>query len=204
MHRLNLISVIVALALPSPALAEPWDIDSAHASANFSVRHMMVSEVHGTLGEVKGTIELDDADLTRSQIEATVDVVALSTKNKKRDDHLRSEAFFHAGKFPSLSFKSTKVERVSDDKLRVTGDLTIRGTTKPVILETALTPEVQNPFSKAATRGAVATATINREDFGLVWNMALANNGVLVGHEVKIKLELEYVKRGPKPSTATK
>ncbi|MBI5481854.1 MAG: YceI family protein [Deltaproteobacteria bacterium] len=196
--------VVAALSLSSLASAAPWDIDSGHASANFSVRHMMVSEVHGTLGEVKGTIDLDEKDLTKSKIDATVDVAALSTRNQKRDDHLRSEAFFNAEKFPSLSFKSTKVEKLSDDKLRITGDLSIRGTTKSVVLETTLTPEVQNPFSKAATRGAVATTTINREDFGLVWNMAIANNGVLVGNDVKIQLELEFVKRGPKPAAPAK
>ena len=201
MHRLF---IAAAISLSSLALAAPWDIDSGHASANFSVRHMMVSEVHGTLGEVKGTVDLDEKDLSKSKVEATVDVAGLSTKNQKRDDHLRSEAFFNAEKFPSLSFKSTKVEKLSDDKLRITGDLTIRGTTKSVVLDTTLTPEVQNPFSKAATRGAVATTTINREDFGLVWNMAIANNGVLVGNEVKIQLELEFAKRGPKPTTPAK
>jgi|CXWL01.1.fsa_nt_gi polyisoprenoid-binding protein YceI len=201
MHR---IAFAVALSLSSLALAAPWDIDSGHASANFSVRHMMVSEVHGTLGEVKGTVDLDEKDLTKSKIDVTIDVTAISTKNQKRDDHLRSDAFFNTEKFPTLSFKSTKIEKVADDKLRITGDLTLRSTTKSVVLDTTLAPEVQNPFSKVATRGAVAKTSINREDYGLVWNMALANNGVLVGKEVKIQLEVEFAKRGAKPAAAAK
>ena len=199
----NLLLVPV-MFLSSLAFAAPWDIDSGHASANFSVRHMMVSDVHGTLGEVKGTVDVDDKDIAKSKIEATVDVTGISTKNQKRDDHLKSASFFEVEKFPTLSFKSTKVEKVSSDKLRVTGDLTIRGTTKPTTLDVTLTSEVQNPFSKATTRGATATTTINREDWGLVWNMALVNNGVLVGKDVKIQLELELVKREAKPATPAK
>lgn len=196
--------LVASLLLSSLAFAAPWDIDSGHASANFSVRHMMVSEVHGTLGEVKGIIDLDDKDLSKSKVEATIDVTGISTKNQKRDDHLRSEAFFNAEKFATLSFRSTKVEKVAADKLRITGDLTIRGTTKSVVLDTTLTPEVQNPFSKATTRGAVATTSIDREEWGLVWNMALANNGVLVGKDVRIQLELEFVKREAKPAAPAK
>jgi polyisoprenoid-binding protein YceI len=190
------ILLTVALLLSAASFAAPWDIDSGHASANFAVKHMMVSEVHGTLGEVKGVVDLDEKDLTRSKVEASIDVTALSTKNQKRDEHLRSDAFFNAEKFPTLSFKSTKVEKVSADKLLITGELTIRGKTNSVVLETTLIPEVKNPFSGALTRGATATTTINREDWGLVWNMALANNGVLVGKDVKIELELEFAKRG--------
>lgn len=197
MSRLLLSAV---LSLSTFALAAPWDIDSTHAAANFAVRHMMVSEVHGTLGDVKGTIELDDKDLSKSKVEATIEVAGLTTKNQKRDDHLRSADFLDAAKFPAITFKSTKLEKAGADKLRITGDLTIRGATKSVVLDAVLTPEVQNPFSKATTRGATATTTINREDWGLVWNMAIANNGLLVGKDVKIALEFEFVRRDTKPA----
>ena len=182
------------------AAATPWDIDPGHATANFSVRHMMVSDVHGSLGEVKGVVDFDEKDITKSKVEATIDVAGISTKNQKRDDHLRSPDFLEAAKFPAITFKSTKIEKGSGDALTVTGDLTIHGTTKSVTLKTTLSAEVANPFSKAITRGAVATTAISREAFGLVWNMPLAN-GVLVGDEIKIELEFELIKRAPKPAT---
>lgn len=193
--------LIAALLSSTAAVAAPWNIDSGHASANFSVRHMMISDVTGTLGEVKGTIDLDEKDISRSKVEASIDVAGVNTKNQKRDDHLRSPDFFDAAKFPAITFKSTKIEKTGQDKLSITGNLTIRGTTKPVVLQAELTPEVQNPFSKATTRGATATTTINREDFGLTWNMPLANNGLLVGKDVKISLALEFVKQDTKPAT---
>jgi polyisoprenoid-binding protein YceI len=176
------------------AFASTWDIDSAHAAANFSVRHMTISNVHGTLGKVTGKVMLDDADVTKSTIEAAIDVKGVNTKEQRRDDHLRSKDFFDAQKFPTITFKSTKIEKAGD-QLMVTGDLTIHGVTKPVTLETAVTNEVKNPFSKATTRGVTASAKINRKDFGLSWNVALEAGGLLVGDEVAIEIEAELIKQ---------
>jgi polyisoprenoid-binding protein YceI len=184
---------VLLLAAPF-AFASTWEIDSAHASANFSVRHLMVSNVKGTMGKVTGKVVLDDGDITKSTVDVTIDVKGINTKEPKRDDHLRSKDFFDVEKFPNITFKSTKVEKAGD-KLKVTGDLTIRGTTKPVTLEAMVTNEVKNPFTKATTRGVTATAKINRKDFGLTWNVALEAGGVMVGEEVEISVDAELIKQ---------
>ena len=185
--------VSAVLALSSLALAGTWEVDSAHASANFTVRHMMVSNVNGTFGAVKGTVELDEKDLTKSKVDVTIDTTGVNTGNAKRDEHLRSGDFFDVAKFPTATFKSTKIEKAGD-KLKITGDLTLRGVTKSVTLDAEVSAEA-NPFGKGLVRGATATGTINREDFGLTWNKPLANNGLLVSKEVKVSIELELMKK---------
>lgn len=184
-----------ALAVSSLAFASNWDIDTAHAAATFSVKHLAVSTVNGSLGDVTGKVDLNDTDVTKSKVEASIDVKGINTKQGKRDDHLRSKDFFEVEKFPAITFKSTKIEKGEGNKLKVTGDLTIKGTTKSVVLDGELTPEVANPFSKAKTRGFSATTAINRKDFGLTWNVALEAGGVLVGDDVKISIEAEVVKK---------
>ncbi len=197
------ILLTAALSLSSFALASSWEIDSTHASANFSVKHMTITNVTGTLGPVTGKIEVDDKDITKSKIEATMDVKGIDTKNQKRDDHLRSKEFFEAEKFPTVTFKSTKIEKGgADGKLKITGDLTMHGVTKSVVLDAELTGEVANPFSKAITRAVAGSTTVNRKDFGLVWNMPMANNGLLVGEDVKVSIEAELVKKDAAPAPA--
>lgn len=191
-----------ALTLSSFAFASTWEIDTAHASGNFSVKHMAVSSVTGTMGDVSGKVELDDKDITKSKIEASIDVKGINTKQAKRDDHLRSPDFFDVEKFPAVTFKSTKIEKGEGTKVKVTGDLTMKGVTKPVVLDGDLTAEVANPFSKAKTRGFSGTTTVNRKDFGLSWNKALEAGGVLVGEEVKISVEAELVKKEAAPAAA--
>ncbi|MEW6433812.1 MAG: YceI family protein [Myxococcota bacterium] len=192
----------VALLTSPFAFASTWEIDSAHAAANFSVRHMMISNVQGTLGKVTGKVMLDDADVTRSAVEASIDVKGINTREPKRDDHLRSKDFFDVEKFPAITFKSTKIEKAGD-KLKVTGDLTIHGVTKPVTLDAVVTNEVKNPFTKAVTRGVSATGKLNRKDFGLTWNVALEAGGLMVGEEVDLAIEAELVKQdGGAPAAA--
>ncbi len=135
---MNKLILTAALSLSSLAFASNWEVDSTHASANFSVKHLAVSNVKGTLGKVTGTVAVDDKDLTKSKIDLTIDVAGIDTKTPKRDDHLRSPDFFDAAKFPNVTFKSTKIEKVSDSKLKITGELTIKGTTKSVTLDTDL------------------------------------------------------------------
>jgi|APLak6261679142_1056127.scaffolds.fasta_scaffold00064_22 polyisoprenoid-binding protein YceI len=182
-----------ALTLSSFAFASSWEIDSAHAAANFAVKHLMVSTVNGTLGDVTGKVEIDDKDLTKSKIEASIDVKGINTKQSKRDEHLRSPDFFDVEKFPAVTFKSTKIEKGEGNKVKVTGDLTIKSTTKSVVLDGELSPEVANPWDPSKkVRGFSGTATINRKDFGLTWNKPLeAGAGVLVGDDVKISIEAE-------------
>ncbi len=187
--------LLSALALvSSQALAAPWSIDSSHASANFSVKHLAVTNVNGTLGTVSGTLELDEKDVTKSKVEALIDVKAVDTRFGKRDEHLRSADFFDVEKFPSITFKSNKVQKLSATHLKITGDLTIKDVTRPVTLDAELTPEVKNPFSGNSTRAVAATTVINRQDFGLRWQ-APAEAIKVVGDEVKISLEVELVRK---------
>lgn len=191
--------VAAVVALTSSAFATTWEIDSSHASANFSVKHLGVSNVNGTLGVVSGKFDADDKDITKSKIEATVDVKAIDTKFAKRDEHLRSPEFFEVEKFPNLTFKSTKIEKISDTKLKITGDLTMHGVTKPATLEAELSAEVKNPFSGASTRAVTATGVIDRQVWGLKWQ-APAEAVKVVGDEVKISIEAELVKKEAAPA----
>lgn len=192
-----------ALTVSSLALAgTPWKIDSAHAGANFAVKHLAVSTVNGTLGEVTGNVDLDEKDVTKSKVTVSIDVKGLNTKVQKRDDHLRSKDFFEADKFPAITFTSTKIEKGEGNKVKVTGDLKIKDTTKSVVIDGELTPEVKNPFSSVPTRGFAGTTSINRKDFGLTWNVALETGGVLVGDEVKITLDAELNKDVPAAAPA--
>ncbi len=184
-----------ALTLSSFSFASTWDIDAAHAAANFAVKHMMVSTVNGTLGDVTGKVEVDDKDITKSKIDVSIDVKGINTKQVKRDEHLRSADFFDAEKFPAITFKSTKIEKGEGSKLKVTGDLKIKGVSKSVVLDGELSAEVANPFTKAKTRGFSGSTTINRKDFGLSWNAALETGGVMVSEDVKVTVEAEVTKK---------
>ncbi len=197
---MNKLILSAALTLSSLSFATTWEIDTAHAAANFSVKHLTISTVNGTLGDVTGKVEVDDKDVTKSKIEASVDVKGINTKQSKRDDHLRSPDFFDVEKFPAVIFKSTKIEKGEGSKLKITGDLTMHGVTKPVVLDGELTAEVANPFSAAKTRGFSGSTTINRKDFGLTWNKALESAGLLVGEEVKVSIEAEVVKKEAAPA----
>ena len=193
MRRFHILAVAAAVALLSAAAmaqAVQWEIDPVHSSAQFSVRHMMVSNVRGEFAKLSGTVVYDSRNLKASSVEVTIDATSINTHEPKRDEHLKSPDFFDVAKYPTLTFKSTKVEKAGAGKLRVTGDLTIHGVTREVVLEVeGPTPEVKmGPDLKA---GASATTTVNRKDFGLVWNRALETGGMLVGDEVKITLEIE-------------
>ena len=184
-----------ALTLSSFSFASTWDIDAAHAAANFAVKHMMVSTVNGTLGDVTGKVEVDDKDITKSKIDVSIDAKGINTKQVKRDEHLRSADFFDVEKFPAITFKSTKIEKGEGSKLKVTGDLKIKGVSKSVVLDGELSAEVANPFTKAKTRGFSGSTTINRKDFGLSWNAALETGGVMVSEDVKVTVEAEVTKK---------
>lgn len=195
------IILTAALALSSLASASTWDLDTAHASAGFSVKHLGITNVHGTLGAVSGTVEMDDKDITKSKVEASIDVKGIDTRSEKRDNHLKSADFFHVEKFPTAMFKSTKIEKISDTKLKVTGDLTMHGVTKSVTLDTEVTPEVKNPFSGTPTRALTATGMVNRQDFGLTWKSAAVEAIKVVGDEVKLSIEAELLKKEAAPGT---
>ena len=181
------------LAIPQTTTTT-WNIDPAHSVAEFKVKHMMISNVKGQFPKVTGVLTLDEYDLKNSRIEAVIEAASIETRDAQRDAHLKSADFFHVEKFPSLSFKSAGIRPVRDGELAVEGDLTIRGVTRKVLFSVdGPTPPTKDPWG--GTRVAVsATTKINRKDFGLIWNAALETGGILVGDEVTITLDAEFLK----------
>lgn len=171
-----------------------WNIDSAHTNATFSVRHMMVSTVRGRLGTVNGTLEFDPENPANSKVNVEIDATSIDTGITDRDNHLRSADFLDVENFPKIIFNSTKVEVTGDKKGRITGDLTIKDVTKPVVLDVDFLGAVANPFSGDQAAGFEAKVKINREDWGLVWNVALETGGWLVGKDINITLDLEAIR----------
>jgi polyisoprenoid-binding protein YceI len=171
-----------------------WNIDPAHSVAEFKVKHMMISNVKGHFTKVTGAFTLDESTLTNSKVEALIEAASIETRDAQRDAHLKSADFLEVEKFPALSFKSTCVSLVRDGELAVEGDLTIRGITRKVVFTVeGPTPPAKDPWGNI--RVAVsATTKINRKDFGLTWNTALETGGILVGDEVTITLDVQFVK----------
>jgi polyisoprenoid-binding protein YceI len=183
------------MTLPASAATSTWQIDPAHTAAQFSVKHLAISTVRGGFSNVKGTVILDDADVSKSSVDVTIDVSTVDTRTPDRDKDLKSDKFFDVAKYPTMTFKSTKVEQAGAGKLKVTGDLTIRGTTKSVVLDVdGPTAPVKDPWGNQ--RSAVtATTKINRQDFGVKWNATMDNGGVVVGDEVSITIDAEMVQK---------
>jgi polyisoprenoid-binding protein YceI len=179
---------------PQTAAITTWNIDPAHSVAEFKVKHMMISNVKGHFPKVSGTLTLDESDLANSRVEALIEAGSLETRDAQRDAHLKSEDFLHVEKFPTLSFQSARIRPVRDGELAVEGGLTIRGVTRNVSFAVeGPTRAAKDPWGN--TRVAVsATAKINRKDFGLTWNTALETGGILVGDEVTITLDVQFVK----------
>ena len=189
------VSAIIALALPAFAFASTWTIDPDHSNIGFKVRHLMVSNVRGSFDKHTGTVEINDKDITKSKVEVSIDTNSINTNVQKRDDHLRSADFFDVAKFPTMTFVSKKIAQAGKDKLKVTGDLTLHGVTKEVVLDVeGPSKESKDPWG-SLRKGATATTKINRKDFGLVWNKALETGGVAVGNEITITLEIEMIKK---------
>lgn len=180
------------LATPLTAITT-WNIDPVHSVAEFKVKHMMISNVKGQFPKVTGALTLDELDLTNSHVEASIEAASIETRDEQRDAHLKSADFFDVEKFPTLSFKSTSISLIRDGELAVEGDLTIRGVTRKVRFSVeGPTPPAKDPWGN--TRVAVsATTKINRKDFGLTWNAALEAGGILVGDEVTITLDVQFV-----------
>jgi polyisoprenoid-binding protein YceI len=181
------------LFFPALGIADTWAIDSAHSSAQFAVRHLMVSTVRGSFGKMSGTVNWEPNDPAKSSVQATIDVASISTDNERRDNHLRSPDFFDATQFPNITFKSTKVEKGSDG-FKVHGDLTMHGVTKPVVL-TVDGPTQPVNAGNAVKMGATATTKIKRSDFGMTWNRAIEAGGVTVSDDVTITIDLELNKQ---------
>lgn len=171
-----------------------YKIDPAHSGAEFVVRHMMISNVRGGFTKVEGTIEFDPANVKATKIDAVIDASSIDTRDGQRDAHLKSGDFLHVEQHPVITFKSKKVETAGESELKVTGDLTIHGTTKEVVLEVdGPTTETKDPFGNVRV-GASAKTKIKRSEFGLTWNAALETGGFLVGDELKIELDVSAIR----------
>lgn len=190
-----IVGLTVGLSLPAGAATSTWQIDPQHSSAQFAVRHLGLSTVRGAFSKLSGTMIRDDQDITNSSVEVTIDVNTVDTREPDRDKDLRSERFFDVAHFPTMTFKSKKVEQVAPGKLRVTGDLTIHGTTREVTLDVdGPTAPVKDPWGNQRL-AATATTKINRQDYGVKWNAKLDNGGVVVGDEVNITLDVEMIQK---------
>ncbi len=182
---------LALLLFAAPALGVELQVDPAHSTATFAIKHMMVSTVHGNFGKVTGTVNHDPKDPTKSSANIQIDPASLDTRVEKRDAHLKSADFFDVQKCPEMIFKSTKVEKAGDKKYKVTGDLTMHCTTKPVTLDVdGLNGPVKGPKG-GSLYAATATGKLSRKDFGLAWNQAIEAGGVAVGDEVQLTVDLE-------------
>jgi len=171
-----------------------WNIDPVHSVAEFKVKHMMISNVKGQFSGVSGTLLFDENDLANSHVEASIDVASINTRDVQRDAHIKSPDFLDMEKFPALTFTSNRIRVLRGGELAVEGDLTIRGVTRAVAFDVeGPTPPARDPWGKIRV-GLSATTKINRKDFGLTWNAALETGGILVGDEVTIALDVQFVK----------
>lgn len=174
--------------------ASTWTIDPSHSEVGFAVKHMVIATVKGRFNAVSGTVELDEQDVTRSRIEVSIDTGSIDTREAKRDEHLRSADFFDVENHPQMTFVSRSIERVGDDRLKLTGDLTIRGTTREITLDVEDLGRGKDPWG--GDRAAFsATGKLDRLEYGLKWNQALETGGVLVSNDVRISLDVELVRK---------
>lgn len=169
-----------------------WQIDTSHSRIGFAVKHMMVSTVRGEFKAYTGTVNLDEADLTRSTITGEIQVASIDTRDEGRDGHLKGADFFDVEHHPTITFKSTRILPQGDNEYTIHGDLTIRGVTREIAIDAEYSGKHQDPWGGTRT-GFSGSATINRKDFGLEWNMALETGGILVGEKVKLELEVELI-----------
>jgi polyisoprenoid-binding protein YceI len=179
--------------LTTPVVITTWNIDPVHSTAQFKVKHMMIANVKGEFTGVTGTLKLYPADISQSQVQASIDATTINTREAQRDAHLKSADFFDVETFPILSFKSASISQRGEGELEVAGDLTIHGVTRNVLFDVeGPSAPMKDPWGNTRI-GLSATTRINRKDFGLTWNAALETGGILVGDEVTISLDVEFV-----------
>jgi polyisoprenoid-binding protein YceI len=193
-RRIFLTAAVLCLLAPGLLHAAPWQLDPEHSAVQFKVRHLMISTVRGNFEKVAGKIVYDEADVTKSTADIFIDAASINTRNAKRDAHLRSPDFLDVAKYPAIAFRSTRVEKAGDGTLRMTGDLTLHGVTKEVVL-TVEGPSamIKDPGGNDRI-GGQATTKIHRKDFGLVWNKVV-EAGVVVGDEVEIIIDVEIYRK---------
>lgn len=190
-QHLLLVASFLALTPGWPAAAGNYEIDTAHSTIAFSVRHLMISTVKGNFTEFSGTIIYNEDDLTACSARVTIKTASINTANQARDNHLRNSDFFDAPKFPEITFTSTKMEKQGDEFM-LTGNLTMRGVTRPVIIPFKITGKITDPWGNPRL-GLTASLKINRQDFGISWSKSMDGGGLVVGDEVEIQIDLEAV-----------
>lgn len=168
-----------------------WIVDPDHSVAAFSIRHMMIANVRGQFNKIGGTIMFAPSQISDASVEMTFDAASIITGIEKRDDHLKSADFLDVAKYPLVTFKSTGIEQLDVNRARVTGDLTIHGVTRQMTLDAEFAGPVKDPFGDGITMGFTTSATINREDFGITWNQPMEDNGIMVGREITLTIDLE-------------
>jgi len=194
-RRILLVAAVLCLVAPGLLHAAPWEFDPAHTGVQFKVRHLMVSSVRGVFEKVTGKIVYDEADVTKSAADITIEAASINTRVAERDEDLRSPNFLDVAMHPAITFKSKRVEKGGNGTLKMTGDLTIRGVTKEVVLTVeGPSPAIKDPWGNRRV-GGQATTKIHRKDFGLVWNAALETGGVVVGDEVDITIDVEIYRK---------
>ena len=192
---ITLMITLLILAAPVLTYAVTWEMDPAHSSFQFKVRHMTVSNVKGDFSKSRGVVVIDDKDITQLRVEVAIDAASVNTGHAQRDEHLRGPDFFDVSKHPTLTFVSKNVSKADGGRLKVTGDLTIHGVTREITVDVeGPTAEVKDPWGNFR-RGATATTKINRKDFGLTWNKVLDGGGLVVADEVNIYVEVELVRK---------
>lgn len=195
MKRIIALTALLALLAPLTALAATYKLDPAHTTIGFKVKHLMIANVKGVFEKFNGTVVIDESNIAKSKVNVSIEMASINTNIAKRDEHLRSGDFFDIAKFPVMTFDSTKVEQASADTLKVTGNLTIRGVTKQVVLTVdGPTGEIKGPQGDFR-RGASASATINRHDFGVSWSKKLDGGGLVVADDVYISIDTELIKQ---------
>ncbi len=196
MKKLLTVAALLALAsLPCLAQTTSWQVDPNHTSAQFAVKHLGVSTVRGAFTKTTGQVQLDDKDITKSQVEITVDTTTLDTRNETRDKDVKSPNFLDVATYPTMTFKSKRITSAGGGKLKITGDLTLHGVTKEVTFDVdGPSPAIKDPWG-FLRRGASATATINRQDFGVNYNKTLDTGGLVVSNDVQITIDIEFIRK---------
>jgi polyisoprenoid-binding protein YceI len=184
----------MSTAVQPVATRSTWTVDPVHTSAEFGIRHLMITTVRGRFTDVQGTVVTDDADPAKGSVEVTIGAASIDTREAQRDAHLRSADFFDVEKHPTITFRSTAIRDLSDDDFKVVGDLTIHGVTRQVVLDATSEGRARDPWG-GDRAGFHATTKIKRSDFGLTWNQLLEAGGLTVADDVKITLEVQLVKK---------
>jgi len=185
----------LAVGMPSIATAATYQLDADHSSIQFKIRHLTVSNVTGTFNKFKGAASIEGEDLATLKVEVTIDAASIDTGHQKRDEHLRTPDFLDAAKYPTITFVSKKILKGDPGKIKVIGDLTLHGVTREITVDLeGPTPEIKDPWGNFR-RGATGTAKIDRRDFGITWNAVLDSGGLVVGNEVSIQIDIEWVRK---------